>query len=322
MPANPDPTRISAAHWWLVEQLLALEPGTQWSGSYVRKSGYHGTGDDNERSWPGDYSIRDAEDRRGPSWRTRTAAVDWTFLDAQRGDYRRIATYGTRLRTAFDARDARLAGWREALGQTDTDAPPEGLDFRRWFTRVPDDTHRWHWHFSENREQVDSFANKVALLSVLSGESLSDWQRGGTVTDLDYGTFGRPASFVGNRPAAVQLADLWGQELFEASPYDGRTPSRRTVVLRQTAADAAAARQSLVGLASRLDALVTVVETLAETLRAGGTDLDTAAVLARVDERAREDVVRDEAHAAQLTALRADNEALRSRLAAAFGEPS
>lgn len=177
MAANPDPTRISNASWWFSEQLLHIEPGTRYAGIFADKEGYHNTGDANLRRWPGSYSIQHVKDRRGPSWRTKAAAYDWTFPEAQRGDYRRMVKYGQRLWTAYLARDPRLAGWREALGQTDLDGPPEGLDFRHHYTRVPDDTHRWHWHFSEDREQVEDYRNKRAMLSVLRGQSLADWLR-------------------------------------------------------------------------------------------------------------------------------------------------
>lgn len=183
-PENPDPTKITDAMWWLAGMLLVLEPGTQIAGVYANKRGYHNTRAANETTWPGDYSIRDSEDRRGPS--DKAAAIDWTFPEAFSGDFSRMARYGVRLKAAWDTRDPRVSGWREALGQTDTDGPPEGLDFRHHSTRVPDDTHRWHWHFSEDRDKVFSYPNKAALLSVLSGEPLADWQaRGGADMAVD-----------------------------------------------------------------------------------------------------------------------------------------
>jgi len=175
MAANPNPARITAAMWWFGEQLLALEPGTLLAGIYANKPGYHNTRAANATT---DYSVRDTVDQRGPS--DKAAAIDWTFPEAQRGDYRRMAVYGWRLRAAYDARDPRLAGWREALGQVDVDATPEGLDFRYWRTRTPDDTHLWHWHFSECREVVTYYSNKGALLSVLRGQTYEQWRAGET----------------------------------------------------------------------------------------------------------------------------------------------
>lgn len=173
---NPSPAYIHDSMWWLWEQLHALEPDTQLGGIYARKSGYHNTGSDNEARWPGNYSIRDAADRRGEHWRTKASAIDWTFPSAQRGDYSRIAKYHARLINAGKARDPRLSGWREAYGQADADRQVEGWDFRYNKAVTSDDSHLWHIHLSESREHIGSKVNKEALLSVLKGEPLADWQ--------------------------------------------------------------------------------------------------------------------------------------------------
>jgi hypothetical protein len=163
---NPNQDRITAQSWWLMGQLLGLEPGTEYSGIYMDKPGYHNTRDGNA---PGNYSVLDSADRGGPP--DKAAAYDWTFPSAQRGDYTRMAVYGRRLLAAYNSRDPRMDGWREALGQTDTDATPEGLDIRHHTLRTPDATHRWHFHFSESRSEVESWDNKLNLLSVLRGDS-------------------------------------------------------------------------------------------------------------------------------------------------------
>lgn len=167
--------RITDASARFMNALVALEPETENSGIYANKPGYHGTRAENDRrSGLGkDYSCRAARDRLGPS--DKAAAYDWTHRKAQRGDYSSMAKYGARLRAAFDARDPRLFGWREALGQTDRDRTPEGLDFQGWYTRTPDSTHEWHWHFSELREFVESWINKLCMLSVLKGETLKQY---------------------------------------------------------------------------------------------------------------------------------------------------
>ncbi len=172
---NPNPGRITDEMWWLWEQLLALEPTTRLGGIYANKRGYHNTGAANEQHWPGDYSIRDPQDRRGSHWRDRASAIDWTFPDAQRGDFTRIARYQSRLIRAGQASDPRLNGWREAHGQADHDNEVEGWDFRQHRAVSSDSSHLWHIHLSESREMVDSRRNKEALLSVLIGESLADW---------------------------------------------------------------------------------------------------------------------------------------------------
>lgn len=186
---NPNPSRITDAMWWLWQQLHALEPTSRLGGISANKRGYHNTGAANEQHWPDDYSIRDPQDRRGPHWRDRAAAIDWTFPDAQRGDYTRIALYHTRLMTVGRAADPRLAGWREAYGQADHDNKVEGWDFRYHRAVSSDSSHLWHIHLSESREWVSSRANKEAMLSVLRGETLAAYlARGGQLINQDVST--------------------------------------------------------------------------------------------------------------------------------------
>lgn len=175
MAANPDPEHISAAFWWFWEQLHAMEPTTQLGGFYAPKGGYHNTRHNllntpSHPEWRNDYSIRLTADRLGPA--TKSAAMDWTFPEAHGGDYRRIAMYGARIREAFQRRDPRLAGWREFLGQSDTDLAPEGYDFVTWTTRQPDDTHRWHGHFSILRQFIESFEHMRNMLLVLGWDGI------------------------------------------------------------------------------------------------------------------------------------------------------
>lgn len=177
---NPNPERVTDAMWRFSLALVDLEPGTVIAGIYVNKPGFHGTRAQNiARSGEGgDYSIRHPLDLLGPD--DKAAAVDWTHRSAQSGDYRSMAKYGDRLEAAFVARDPRLYGWHEAQGQTDTDAPPEELNFDTWTRGVPSSSHAWHWHFSEHRAFAEWWANKECLLSILRGESLADYlARGG-----------------------------------------------------------------------------------------------------------------------------------------------
>jgi hypothetical protein len=166
-------TKITRAHRWFVERLLAMEPGTQLGGTYTDKPGYHNM----RRNLPSDdYSVRDAVDKQGPD--NKCGATDWTFPTAQAGNYTLMVKYGKRMRASYDDRnDPRLNGWREALGQFDIDAPPEAIDFRGRYDRVPDDTHKWHWHYSETRANVESFDNKWALLTVLLGWTTAEWRQ-------------------------------------------------------------------------------------------------------------------------------------------------
>jgi hypothetical protein len=175
--SNPNPARITAAWWWFMEQLVALEPSdTVNSGIWGNfKPGYHA--DRNtllaNPAWRRDYSIQLLGDRKGPD--DKGAAGDWTFKSAQAGDLRNIRKYGARVRAAFLARDPRLAGWREVLCQADADDAADGFDFQSWTERTPDATHRWHFHFSEIRANTEDYLNKRAMLSVLRGQTYAEW---------------------------------------------------------------------------------------------------------------------------------------------------
>jgi len=192
---NPNPARITDASWWLMEELLKLDPGTQNGGIYFDKPGYHNTRAAND---PNNYSVRDAEDQGGPS--DKAAAYDWTFPEAQgltaddidlsayagrplasdvqalSPDYSNIARFSSRLlASGKDPNDPRLNGWREFYGQTDSDSTVEGWDFRYDYAVSSGSSHLWHIHLSEDRDKVTSYDNKRALLSVLRGETVEQW---------------------------------------------------------------------------------------------------------------------------------------------------
>ncbi|GHH40514.1 hypothetical protein GCM10017774_34020 [Lentzea cavernae] len=169
--AGAAPANTSPVSTWLMQQLLVLQPGTTDGGIYDNKPGYHNTRAGNRSD---DYSVTDPQDQGGPS--NLAAAYDWTFPDAQRGSYGTIAVYSNRLLAAGRANDPRLEGWREFFGQTDNDTAVEGWDFRKKVAASSDSSHLWHIHLSENRDRVTSHDNKVALLSVLKGETVNQWR--------------------------------------------------------------------------------------------------------------------------------------------------
>lgn len=172
---NPDPSRITNEMWWLWNQLHALEPSSTLGGIYANKPGYHNA----RGNLPGnDYSVcDDPPDQGGPP--DKAAAIDWTFPDAQAGDYSTIAVYTKRLiDSGKDPDDTRLNGWRECYGNADSDSYVEGYDFRYGCDATSDSSHLWHIHLSCNRDQVTSQKNMEALLSVLRGESVSQWMGG------------------------------------------------------------------------------------------------------------------------------------------------
>lgn len=184
MAANPNPSRITDAMWNLWEALAVLAPGSHLGGIYANKAGYHNTRAQND---PWDYSVcDDPPDQWGPA--DKAAAIDWTFPEAQYGDYSRISVYTQRLLySAQDPDDNRLNGWREFYGNSDDDSFVEGWDIRYACPATSDSSHLWHIHLSENRNQTTSQANKDAVLSVLKGETVEEW--GGDMSAEDVWTY-------------------------------------------------------------------------------------------------------------------------------------
>lgn len=178
---NPIPDRITEASWQFMLALLAMEPNTANAGIYANKAHYHNTRKANQANWPGSYSIQHPLDLQGPD--DKAAAYDWTHNTAHGGDYRSMRRYGDRLYAAWKARDPRLYGWREAQGMVTGSSVAVDLNFAADGWRqggTPADSHKWHWHLSEHRAFVESWHNKLAMLSILRGESLADYlARGG-----------------------------------------------------------------------------------------------------------------------------------------------
>jgi hypothetical protein len=169
--ANPNPALITEATWNLWQGLHALEPDTELGGIFANKSGYHNTRTANK---PADYSVREDPDRIGPG--DKACAIDWTFPEAQGGNYRRIAQYSSRLlASGRDANDPRLNSLREFYGNTDSDREVEGWDFRHDKAVSSDSSHLWHIHMSITRCRVTDPTMTRAVLSVLRGESVAQW---------------------------------------------------------------------------------------------------------------------------------------------------
>lgn len=163
-----------------------------------------------------DYSIQSAPDRAGDgNW---LAAVDISIG----GEL--LKTVCQRLKTAADARDPRLTGWREFLGTLDG-VNTYGWDFIGHYRKTPDRSHLWHLHLSRQRQYCNT--PMLGILDVMLGDdmltpdqqqqlsNIHDWLfdfcRGLTIADA-----GTPhiARYVPNeiltqlrdRPAAVGLS--------------------------------------------------------------------------------------------------------------------
>jgi hypothetical protein len=182
---NPNPERMTDALWWLVEQREALEPElSENGGTYADKPGYHNRGanlpDHGEGNSKTDHSIRRAPDRAGPWWRTKSAGHDWTFVDAQRGDYRTITRYTTRLINAMrDPNDPRPDDvYAYTLGQVDSDRVVEGYnEYRDEAETSGDETHNWHRHDSFRRNIIGLFPKMWQALTIDMGWTVAEWRQ-------------------------------------------------------------------------------------------------------------------------------------------------
>lgn len=180
---NPNPSRMTDALWWLVCMRLLLEPGSQNGGTFADKPGSHNAGENLPNYGQGnsktDHSIRDSFNRTGPWWREYTAAHDWTFPDAQRGDYKTINKYTGRLiRSMKDPNDLRPDDvYFYTLGQIDGDRAVEGYNERDNVDQTGDDSHLWHRHDSFRRNAVGNFWMMWKALTIDMGWTYAEWLR-------------------------------------------------------------------------------------------------------------------------------------------------
>lgn len=168
---------ITDAMWWFWLRLQELEPTSQLGGIAAAKRGFHSTGNYNLANYPNDYSIREAVNRQGPWWRTKSSALDWTFPEAHQRDYARIAKYMQRLlASARDPNDPRLDVLYEFFGQADNDDHVEGWNEYQDRDATSDISHWFHIHFSVLRLFCGDFWAMWQVLTVLMGWTVAQWR--------------------------------------------------------------------------------------------------------------------------------------------------
>ena len=146
------------------------------SGIAVSKGGYHDSRENNQRNHPGNYSIELAVDKFfGPA--DCAAAIDITFSDAQKSDFRTIAKYFKRLRDAYIRRDPRLfykgeRVWRECFGNADLDREVEGWSLYQDKAKTSDESHQYHIHQSIHRKFADNWDAVKGALDIMLGKPL------------------------------------------------------------------------------------------------------------------------------------------------------
>lgn len=300
MPIQPD-GHITAEHARFINAVEQLEPvDTGDLYPYVRQPGYHGSRDDQYAlGRPNDYSIRSADDKAGPS--DKTAGFDWVSESARlHDDHTVMYRYGQRIRDAYNRRDPRLAGWREWL--TYLDGQLIGFDFVGWYTRIPDPSHGMHHHLSKIRRYTTHWPSYASMLSILAAEPLEIWRAGSS------------RYLKGDDMANVPQPDWENLDWVTRSVRDGQSPIQGGPVagaklwlveqIRALVAGQAASAQ-------REQDLAAAVSALAAALATGGSSVDAAAIIARIDQRTA-DVTGRIAH------LEAELDAERSALADAL----
>lgn len=181
---NPNPSRMTDALWWLVCMREALEPAlSDNGGTYANKPGYHNIGNNLPDFGLGniktDHSIRRGPDRSGPWWETKTSAHDWTFRDAQAGNYATITKYTKRLISAMkDPDDPRPDNvFAYTLGQVDNDRVVEGYNEYTDDAETSGDTsHNWHRHDSLRRNIIGHFSAMWQALTIDMGWTVAEWR--------------------------------------------------------------------------------------------------------------------------------------------------
>jgi hypothetical protein len=236
---------VTDAYTYLKNELLKLSPGSQWGGDFANKPGYHNCRS-NLPSY--DYSVTDKPPDGGGS-STVAGAIDWTFPDAQAGNYATIAKFTKRLMTsAKDPNDPRLNGFREFYGNLNDGGPVDGYDTRYGYPVTSDSSHYWHIHISEDRDKTASYENKDNLLSVLRGESVDEWG--------------------GDMPSAEEVAKaVWNYNIASSGTYSGKgalwTVYNRTGYLANTFAPATDANLKTIN--NKLDQIHELLNDLVET---------------------------------------------------------
>lgn len=178
---NPRGTNTTNAVWWFRCHALTLAKTSRDGGTYANKPGFHNKGKQVRDNGAGvrttDYSIRDLRNRRGAWWKDYSSGFDWTFTDAQAGDYRTIDHFTSLLlKSALDPNDPRLDKVLfEFYGQADSDREVEGYDEGKEKYVTSDPSHLWHIHFSFWRDSVGDFWAMWALLTVLMGWTVRQW---------------------------------------------------------------------------------------------------------------------------------------------------
>lgn len=266
---NPNPERMTDALWWLVCMREALEPASQNGGTLALKPGYHSYGsrlpDHGAGNSKTDHSIRRGPDREGPWWRSKTSAHDWTFPDAQRGDFTTIKKYSNRLRNAMrDPKDLRPDNvYAYFIGQIDNDRVVEGYNEYQDSEESGDTSHLWHRHDSFRRNVIGIYWAMWKALTIDMGWTYAEWLE----STQPVPTPAAPAEEidVAFQDEKIKVTETMGRELFEPDLAAG-TEINASTALQLAAIHARRAALATDTLEGRMDKTEADLEEVKGTL--------------------------------------------------------
>lgn len=285
--------RTTDATYSVYYHLKAHVASARYGGGYVRKPGFHSSVEDNLEDWPDNYSIREAINRREP--RDVGRALDITLSDAD------MRTLTRRLVWAVETDDPRLEGLREFFGTLDGRTvygrSRRGLD-TDWYSSTADSSHLWHIHLSFFTPFADNWAALAGLVSILIGESLTDYLNGGTMERniAEHGDSGTWVKFVQRYlqdfGATLERDGQWGDQTTAAAKwvfvhrfggdpadYDGRSMTdwmlREFIRRDQDARTAAAIKAAVAKLPTAAPTQAQVDAAVATYLKANPIKLPT-----------------------------------------------
>lgn len=162
-------------------------PRAQLGGICVAKKGYHSSRDYNDAYFPGNYSVVIAPDEVTGILAGYGSAIDLTMQYKVNGVYVDMHKYSKRLLdSSKDPKDPRLDVLREWYGNVGGDGTVEGWDC--WYGRAAtsDTSHLWHIHLSFLRKYCNDLNAMRAVLSVLKGQTYSQYLGGSEMSDPLY----------------------------------------------------------------------------------------------------------------------------------------
>lgn len=170
MSPNPSPSTTTDEMWRLWEE----RPNKAWrlGGIFANKKAYHNSVINNQKKWPGNYSVKLVLDLVSIN-RDKARAIDLTMSDSE------MIKWTTAMRdSALNLADDRLAAVREFYGTLDGKTV-YGLikndENGPWERSTADTSHLWHGHVSYFTKYVSDWDMLVPSLSVWAGQSFDEW---------------------------------------------------------------------------------------------------------------------------------------------------